>query len=165
MERTPRTREVTDDGQWAVQVYPGDTLYTPMSDQAGCLLLSQTDTSAPEYALIWRETYKVCGATFDPNSPFHQRAIQLDIGTPLTGVVTLNFEGANYQVQVTGTGTTSSTVDAVNVTTNNGFFGAGSTTTDWQLNNNGGAAAVLYATNAVQLTANAGNTAFRGRIS
>ena len=78
---------VTDDGQWAVQVYPGDTLYTPMSDQAGCLLLSQTDPSAPEYALIWQETYKVCGATFDPNSPFHQQAIQLDIGTPLTGVV------------------------------------------------------------------------------
>ncbi len=93
---------ITDDRQWAVQVYPGDTLYTPMSDQAGCLLLSQTDTSAPEYALIWRETYKVCGATFDPESPFHQRAIQLDIGTPLTGVVTLNFEGANYQVQVYG---------------------------------------------------------------
>ena len=93
---------ITDDGQWAVQVYPGDTLYTPISDQAGCLLLSQTDASAPEYALIWQETYKICGATFDPNSPFHQQAIQLDIGTPLTGVVTLNFEGANYQVQVYG---------------------------------------------------------------
>jgi hypothetical protein len=93
---------LTGDGQWAVQVYPGDTLYTPVSDQAGCLLLSQTDPSAPEYTLIWQETYKVCGATFDPNSPFHQQAIQLDIGTPLTGVVALNFEGTNYQVQVYG---------------------------------------------------------------
>ncbi|HJZ45827.1 MAG TPA: N-acetylmuramoyl-L-alanine amidase [Roseiflexaceae bacterium] len=93
---------VTDDGQWAVQVYPGDTLYTPMSDQAGCLLLSQTDPGAPEYTLIWQETYKISGATFDPNSPFHQQAIQLDIGTPLTGVVTLNFEGSNYQVHVYG---------------------------------------------------------------
>lgn len=93
---------VTDDGQWAVQVYPGDTLYTPISDQAGCQLLSQTDASAPEYALIWQETYKVCGATFELHSPFHQQAIQLDIGTPLTGVVTLSFEGTNYQAQVYG---------------------------------------------------------------
>jgi hypothetical protein len=93
---------VSDDGQWAVQVFAGDTLYTPMSDQAGCMLLSQTDPGAPEYALIWRETYKISGASFDPNSPFHQQAIQLDIGTPLTGVATLNFEGANYQVQVYG---------------------------------------------------------------
>jgi len=93
---------VSDDGQWAVQVYPGDTLYTPMSDQSGCMLLSQTDPSAPEYGLIWQETYKVCGAAFDPSSPFHQQAIQLDIGTPLTSVVTLNFEGTSYQVQVYG---------------------------------------------------------------
>jgi hypothetical protein len=93
---------VTDDGQWAVQVFAGDTLYTPMSDQAGCMLLSQTDPSAPEYALIWRETYKISGAGFDPNAPFHQQAVQFDIGTPLTGVVTLNFEGASYQVQVYG---------------------------------------------------------------
>jgi hypothetical protein len=91
---------VTDDGQWAVQVYPGDTLYTAMSDQAGCQLLSQADPAAPEYALMWTETYKVCGAAFDPNSPFHQFAIQADIGTPLTGVTRLDFEGTTYQAQV-----------------------------------------------------------------
>lgn len=91
---------VSDDGQWAVQVFAGDTLYTPMSDQSGCLLLSQTDPNAPEYGVIWKETYKVCGAAFDPGSPFHQQAIQLDIGTPLTGVMALNFEGTTYQAQV-----------------------------------------------------------------
>jgi hypothetical protein len=91
---------VTDDGQWAVQVFPGDTLYTPMSDQAGCQLLSQADPSAPEYQLMWTETYKFIKVPFDPNSPFHQRAIQLDIGTPLTGVSTAQYGGANYQIQV-----------------------------------------------------------------
>ena len=59
---------VSDDGQWAVQVFAGDTLYTPMSDQSGCLLLSQTDPNAPEYGVIWKETYKVCGAAFDPRT-------------------------------------------------------------------------------------------------
>jgi hypothetical protein len=91
---------VTDDGQWAVQVFPGDTLYTPMSDQAGCQLLSQADTSAPEYNLMWTETYKYCKAAFDPNSPFHQRAIQLDIGTPLSGVYAAQYGGASYQLQI-----------------------------------------------------------------
>jgi hypothetical protein len=71
-----------------------------MSDQAGCQLLSQADPSAPEYQLMWTETYKFIKAPFDPNSPFHQRAIQLDIGTPLTGVYTAQYGGANYQVQV-----------------------------------------------------------------
>jgi hypothetical protein len=49
---------------------------------------------------MWTETYKFIKATFDPNSPFHQQAIQLDIGTPLSGVSTAQYGGANYQIQV-----------------------------------------------------------------
>jgi hypothetical protein len=91
---------ITPDGQFAIQVFGGDTLYTPMSDQAGCQLLSQTEPTAPEYGTIWTETYKQAGAAFDPNSPFHQFAIQADIGVPLTGVTGQSFEGSAYQVQV-----------------------------------------------------------------
>jgi hypothetical protein len=49
---------------------------------------------------MWTETYKVCGAAYNPNSPFQQLAVQLDIGTPLSGVFQADYGGASYQVQV-----------------------------------------------------------------
>src|SRR5262245_56587121 len=92
---------VTDDGQWAVQVFAGDTLYTPMSDQTGCQLLSEADpANNPEYTLMWTETYKVSGAPYNPNSDFQQLAAKEDIGTPLSGVFSADYGGTSYQVQV-----------------------------------------------------------------
>jgi hypothetical protein len=87
---------------YAVQVFAGDTLYTPMTEQAGCRFLSQTESSDPAYAPIWTETYKISGAAYDPNSPFQQRAVQDRLGTPLTGVYTAQNGGAAYQIQVFG---------------------------------------------------------------
>lgn len=82
-----------------------------------------------------------------------------------TDTLTIGYGGftdsANYQVLVAnGSGSAASTLDAILVTNiTSTFFNAGSTITDWQLNNNGGPVAVLYGTNAIQLTSNAGSTA------
>jgi hypothetical protein len=92
----------TADQIYAVQVFAGDTLYTPRTEQSGCRFLSQTESSDPAYAPIWVETYKICGAPYDANSPFQQRAAQDRIGSPLTGVYVAQYGGANYQVQVFG---------------------------------------------------------------
>jgi hypothetical protein len=91
---------VSDDGRYAVQVFAGETLYTPMTDQAGCTYLSATPPDDPAHAVIWRETYKVAGAPYDPNNEFHTRAIELKLGAPLTGVYNANLSGTAYQLQI-----------------------------------------------------------------
>ncbi|MFL5803307.1 MAG: N-acetylmuramoyl-L-alanine amidase [Roseiflexaceae bacterium] len=90
----------TADGRYAVQVFAGDTLYTPTTDQAGCLFLSQTEPSDPAYQPIWIETYKICGTPYDANAPFQQRAAQDRLGTPLTGVYSAQYNGTPHQIQV-----------------------------------------------------------------
>ncbi len=90
----------TADGAYAVQVFAGETLYTPMSEPSGCRYLSATAPADPAYAPIWRETYKVAGASFDPDSPFHQRALEWKLGAPLTGVYATSHANTRYQVQV-----------------------------------------------------------------
>lgn len=85
---------------YAFQVFAGETLYTPMSDQAGCLYLSATDPADPAYHDLWRETYKVAKAGYDQNSPFQKKAVELKIGVPLTGPYQASFGGATYTVQV-----------------------------------------------------------------
>ncbi|MEJ5346398.1 MAG: M15 family metallopeptidase [Chloroflexus sp.] len=91
---------VTADRAFAVQVFAGDTLYTPMSQQSGCFFLSLTDPASPQYALIWAETCKVAGIPYLPTDPFHQRAIELKLGTPLSGVMRETINGQVYDVQV-----------------------------------------------------------------
>jgi hypothetical protein len=91
---------VSDDGKYAVQVFAGETLYTPMTDQAGCTYLSATPPDDLAYASIWKETYKVAGAPYDPGSDFQQRAAELKLGAPLTGVYDVNLSGTPYKVQV-----------------------------------------------------------------
>jgi hypothetical protein len=91
---------VSDDGKYAVQVFAGETLYTPMSDQAGCTFLGATPPDDPAHAVIWRETYKVAGVAYDPGSDFHRRALELKLGAPLTGVYDVALGGTPYRVQI-----------------------------------------------------------------
>lgn len=90
----------TDDGRYAVQVFAGETLYTPLSEPAGCRRLSDVDPSDPAYHVIWRETYRVAGAPFDPDSPFHRHAAMWKLGAPLTGVYRARHAGVEYAIQV-----------------------------------------------------------------
>ncbi len=91
---------ISDDGKYAVQVFAGETLYTPITDQAGCTYLSATPPDDPAYTSIWKETYKVAGVPYDPNSDFHKRAVELKLGAPLTGVYDVTLSGTPYKVQV-----------------------------------------------------------------
>lgn len=91
---------VSDDGKYAVQVFAGETLFTPMTEQAGCTYLGATPPDDPAHAVIWKETYKVAGAVYDPNSDFHKQAMELKLGAPLSGVYDVNLSGTPYKVQV-----------------------------------------------------------------
>jgi hypothetical protein len=91
---------VADGGAYAVQVFAGETLYTPMTDQAGSIILSGTPPDDPAHAVIWKETYKVAGAPYDPNNAFHLKALELKLGAPLSGVYDVNLSGSMYAVQV-----------------------------------------------------------------
>ena len=91
---------VTADRAYAVQVFAGDTLYTPMSQQSNCFFLSLTDPTSPQYNQMWIETYKVSGAPYHPTDPFHQRALELKLGTPLSGVLRETIQGVTYDLQI-----------------------------------------------------------------
>ncbi len=91
---------VTADRAFAVQVFAGDTLYTPMSQQSQCFFLSLTDPASPQYDQIWIETYKVAGVPYDPSNPFHQRALEWKLGTPLSGVLRETIQGVTYELQI-----------------------------------------------------------------
>lgn len=98
---TPLSGNYLADGkQYAVQVYPGETLYTPVSDQGGCTYLSATPPSDPAYHVIWKETYKVARAAYDPNSEFHKKAVELKLGAPLSRVYDVTLVGKAYRLQV-----------------------------------------------------------------
>ncbi len=86
--------------KYPFQVFASDTLFTPESEQAGFYQLSLTEPSHPAYAALWQETYKYAKAAFDPNSPFHQRAVADKLGAPLSGVYGKGFNGTNYNVQI-----------------------------------------------------------------
>jgi len=90
----------TADGVYAMQVFAGDTLYTPRAEITGCRRLSQTAPSDPAYAPMWAETYASIGATYDPNSPFQQFAVANKLGSPISSVSAAPFEGTTYTVQV-----------------------------------------------------------------
>ncbi|NJN19522.1 MAG: N-acetylmuramoyl-L-alanine amidase [Oscillochloris sp.] len=85
---------------YAFQVFGADTLYTPMSDQAGVQYLNRTEPSHPDFNALWAETYKYAKAPFDPNSDFHKKAVELRIGIPLSAVYSKALGGSNYQIQV-----------------------------------------------------------------
>ncbi|WP_161569232.1 M15 family metallopeptidase [Candidatus Oscillochloris fontis] len=91
---------VTTSKRYIVQVFAGDTLFTPVSQQSGCQRLSETSPTSPAYAAIWAETYKVAPARYDPTSPFQQLAARLRLGAPLTGVYDTTLAGDLYTIQV-----------------------------------------------------------------
>ncbi|GAB4127545.1 MAG: M15 family metallopeptidase [Roseiflexaceae bacterium] len=100
-------RITVDGNTYTVQVFGADTLYTPIANPESntnwgdVRLLSETPAGNLSNAL-WVETYKPCGATYTAASPFQQAAAAAKIGTPLSGVVSANFEGNAISIQVFG---------------------------------------------------------------
>ena len=91
---------LTTDKRYIVQVFAGDTLFTPSSQQTGCSRLSQIGADNPAYGPVWAETYKVAPAPYAPTSPFQQMAAQLHLGAPLSAAYDTNYSGSAYRVQV-----------------------------------------------------------------
>ncbi|MEI7770511.1 MAG: M15 family metallopeptidase, partial [Chloroflexales bacterium] len=91
---------LTADRRYIVQAFAGDTLFTPVAQPAGCSRLSQIGADNPAYGPVWAETYKAAPAPFDPNSPWHKKAVGLRIGAPLTGIYTVALGATTYAVQV-----------------------------------------------------------------
>lgn len=90
----------TADGTYAVQVFAGDTLYTPRSEISGCRRLSETPATDPAYAAIWAETYASFGGSYDASAPLQQLAAANKLGAPLGPPRQADFEGKAYTIQV-----------------------------------------------------------------
>ncbi len=91
---------VTLDGQKTnLQVFAGDTLYCFPPQWGDVRKLSDADAGALRDAL-WAEAYKVSASAYDPGSAFHQQAVEFALGTPLTGVYQVDFEGNTFTMQV-----------------------------------------------------------------
>lgn len=91
---------ITVDGhEYSLQVFAGDTLYSPVPRWSEVRRLSQTPPGSVREAL-WAETYKPSGAAYSPGSPFQALAADLSLGAPLSGPFQAAFEGASYTVQV-----------------------------------------------------------------
>lgn len=98
-------RVVVDGQTLSLQVFAGDTLYTPIAQPESATnwrdvrRLSQTPAGALADGL-WQETYKPCGASYDPASPTHQEALRRSLGAPLSGVHPLTVADTVFQVQI-----------------------------------------------------------------
>jgi hypothetical protein len=91
----------TADQQYSFQIFGADTLYTPTNtDPSGAVRLNLTDPAFPAFNALWGETYRFQGVPFDPNSPWHQKAVELRIGVPLTSTYTVAQGATTYAVQV-----------------------------------------------------------------
>jgi hypothetical protein len=90
---------------YAVQVFAGDTLYTPIAPAGQTTnwglvkRLSQEPPGALQSAL-WAETYKAGGVPFQPASPFHAAAVREKLGAPLGPPFQAQVDGQTYEAQV-----------------------------------------------------------------
>jgi len=82
-----------------LQIFAADTVYCFPPAWANVQRLSETPAGSIREAL-WEQNYKQAGVPYGPSSPFHQRAAELKLGAPLSGVTQVDFEGAPYMVQV-----------------------------------------------------------------
>lgn len=95
---------ITVDGkEYSLQIFAFDTLYVEVPNWGTMQYLSQITPGNLCEALL-AETYKAVGATYDPNSPFHQKAAQNKLGTPLSEVYQVDLAGTLFKVQVFATG-------------------------------------------------------------
>lgn len=92
-------RLTVDGTEYALQVFALDTLYNPVPQWSDVRRLSDTPPGSLHTAL-WTETYRVGGAMFQATDPFFRLASANQLGTPLSAIYQVNFEGATIDVQV-----------------------------------------------------------------
>ena len=89
----------------AMQVFAGDTLYTPVAPAGQTTNWGVVKRLADEPAgalreALWSETYKIAKAGYNAASPLHIAAVAARLGVPLNGAYQISFEGTTLQAQV-----------------------------------------------------------------
>lgn len=95
----PATRIGVGEHEYSVQVFASDTLYVQVPNWNDLRHLSTTPPG-PLADALWRETYKAVGVPFNPDSAAHKLAVAEKLGTPLSDLYPMDFEGKPLQVQV-----------------------------------------------------------------
>jgi hypothetical protein len=90
----------TRQGRIALQIFAGDTLFSRTSPFNDAEFLSELPTSDELAATLWNQTYRISGAVYNPDSPFHQEGTRLRLGAPLSGVYQIYFEGVPITLQI-----------------------------------------------------------------
>lgn len=92
-------------GAYAVQVFAGDTLFTPIAPDGqttnwGVVKRLSDEPPGALREALWVETYKISGGSYQPAAPLQQAAAAAKLGAPLSDVFRLDFEGQPLDVQV-----------------------------------------------------------------
>ncbi len=85
--------------RWDMQVFALETLASPSGRPTEIQRLSTLPPGSLRERL-WEETCKQAGAVYQPASPFQQLAAREKLGSPLTGIYRVSFEGNPFEVQV-----------------------------------------------------------------
>jgi hypothetical protein len=86
--------------EYSYQVFAADTLYNLVPNWSDVKQLSTMKEATPLREALLHATYKNAGATYHPDWAFHQMAIQLEIGSPLSDSQKLKVGGSEYSFQV-----------------------------------------------------------------
>ncbi len=95
----PATRIGIGEHEYSLQVFASDTLYVQVPNWNDLHYLSTTPPG-PLADALWRETYKALGVPFNRERAAHQLAVAEKLGTPLSDLYPMDFEGQPLQVQV-----------------------------------------------------------------
>ena len=87
-------------GRVALQIFAGDTLFSRTPPFADVERLSAIAAADPLFDELWRQTYRVAGAVYDPASPFQREGLRLKLGTPLSDSYQISFEGTPVTLQI-----------------------------------------------------------------
>lgn len=84
---------------YGVQIFALETMFFEEPNVSDIRLLNDSPTD-PVSEAMWRETYKVAGALYQPDAPFCRFAKANRLGVPLSDMYLANFEGETYVIQV-----------------------------------------------------------------
>ena len=85
--------------EYSLQVFACDTLYVQVPNWQDVQRLSETGAGPLQDALV-NEAFSVSGIPYNPKSDFHQVGVQEQLGTPLSGIFTVDMEGTPFNTQV-----------------------------------------------------------------
>jgi N-acetyl-anhydromuramyl-L-alanine amidase AmpD len=85
--------------EYEYHVFATDTTYNPAGKTQDIQLLSEIKKATPLREALLTVTYKAGGATYHADWAFHQKAVTMNIGTPISESKKLNIGSATYSLQ------------------------------------------------------------------